>query len=960
MLAKDWLATGSMLGRETPVGYAIALLGTFQVRYDAVTISRFRGAKVEALLAYLSLESDRPHRRSTLAGLLWPELPTESALRNLTQAVVRLRAALTYGEAPLSVTPTELQWRVDEAQVDAVEFLQLAKSTDGADLDRAVALYHGELLAGFDLPGCEEFEEWLFLRREQLREEALRVLQRLSERHLAEGQASEAAVAASRQLALDPWREVAFRQLMLAHAMSGDRASALATYARCVDVLRDALGVAPDDETVQLAERIRVGDPALSAGWRPRAQHSVRAPSLPAPLLPLIGREDELKRLTELMVGSTRLVSLVGMGGVGKTRLALEAAWALRPKFRDDVWWVNLTGVQADDDPDLQRAALAGGIAAALGLILDGQRSALDGLATSLHDRTALLVLDNCEHLPEAGTVIHRLLEVAPTLSLLATSREPLALRGEVPVRLAGLPVPASGEANPGEQVAVRLFLDHARRRVPGWGEDPRELAGAARLCRLVDGLPLGIELAASWVDHYAPDEIGNALQADLDSLPVRTRDTPDRQRSLWSIFDSTWNLLTERQRRALARLSIFRGSFEREAALTVAAVTAATLVELVDKSLLRQAGPGRYSLHELVRQFAAERLARDLESMALPKRYAEYYLALAEQAAPTLTGFERAIWIPRLEAELDNLRAALAFARAEPEPDLEMRLAGALGHFWLLRGYVGEGWEWVEHALDRPEAGDAPLRMRARLCEASGMMLIAQGERERGGEWFEQSAALYRADGDMRGELNVRILMGGAAYDNAELPRAATIWEACVQTARELDELGTLGRALNNLGAAWYYMGDLDRASAYLEESLAIDRRIGRRDSVSVQLTNLGNVARRMGDTARAHDLLREALQLKVELNDPRQIAVTLEAMAAVAVTTGDMPRAARLLGAARRVRTRLGAVSSEPEKAEVQQTADRGRCALGEVAWSAQFEAGRALALEDVVADALHADGR
>jgi Tfp pilus assembly protein PilF len=174
------------------------------------------------------------------------------------------------------------------------------------------------------------------------------------------------------------------------------------------------------------------------------------------------------------------------------------------------------------------------------------------------------------------------------------------------------------------------------------------------------------------------------------------------------------------------------------------------------------------------------------------------------------------------------------------------------------------------------------------------------------------------------------------------------------------LDELGTLGRALNNLGAAWYYMGDLDRASAYLEESLAIDRRIGRRDSVSVQLTNLGNVARRMGDTVRAHDLLREALQLKVELNDPRQIAVTLEAMAAVAVTTGDMPRAARLLGAARRVRTHLGAVSSEPEKAEVQQTADVGRRALGEVAWSAQFEAGRALALEDVVADALHADGR
>lgn len=470
-----------------------------------------------------------------------------------------------------------------------------------------------------------------------------------------------------------------------------------------------------------------------------------------------------------------------------------------------------------------------------------------------------------------------------------------------------------------------------------------------------MDGLPLGIELAAGWIDHYAPDEIGDALQTDPDSLALRTRDTPDRHRSLRSVFDSTWTLLSERQQRALARLTIFRGSFDRDAAVAVAGVTAATLIELVDKSLLHQPRPGRYNLHELVRQFAAERLAREQESTSLPERYVKYYLALAEQAAPTLTGPGRATWIPRLEAELDNMRAALALARVQPEPDTEMRLAGALGRFWLLRGYVGEGREWVEHALARPEVSTAPLQTRARLCEAGGMLLNAQGDRERGDQLFEQSIALYQEAGDLLGEVNARILLAGVAYDNGELSRAAAMWEACVQMARELDDPGTLTRSLTNLGAAWYYMGNLERASRYVEESLAIARRVGRPDAVSVQLTNLGNVARRMGDSVRAAALLREALELKIGLNDPRQIAVTLEAMAAVTARKGCWRHSALLLGAAQEARSRLGAISSAPENAEVKETVDSGRSALGEAEWSSEFEAGRALALDQAVAVAL-----
>ncbi|HEU5327316.1 MAG TPA: BTAD domain-containing putative transcriptional regulator [Thermomicrobiales bacterium] len=939
------------------MGYTVTLLGAFQVSYAAAPVTGFQRAKVQAFLAYLAIECGRPHRRSKLAGLLWPDLPEADALRNLTQALVRLRAALAHGDDPVRASRATVQWRAEAAAVDVVEFVRLAGSAEPADLEQAATLYQGELLAGFALPGCEAFEEWLLLKREELREQALRVLQTLSEWYRAAGRAAEAAVAASRQLALDPWREAAHRQLMHALAAGGDQAAALAAYARCVAVLRDDLGVTPGDETARLAERIRAGDPALRSAPPTRLTLPPRLHNLPAALTPLLGREVELADLVALPDAAARLVTIVGAGGVGKTRLALDIAWALRSRFSDGVWWVPLAGVQASEDPALQATTVVGVIAAALDLTMDRQVAPLDALAEHLRERTMLVVLDNCEHLPELGGVTRMLLETAPALRVLATSREPLGIGGEALRRLGGLAVPAGDVPDPAGHAGVRLFLDHARRRSPGWGQDPRELAGAVRLCRLLDGLPLGIELAAPWVEHYAPDEIGDALQTDLDFLAARTRDLPDRHRSLRAAFEYTWHLLTAGEQRALARLAVFQGSFDRAAAHEVAGTQATTLVRLVDKSLLSLGGTGRYALHELLRQFAAERLAGDPEAAVLPGRHAAYYLALAEQATPELTGPGRATWFPRLEAEHDNLRAALAWARTQPQADTEMRLAGALGRFWLLRGYVGEGREWVEHALTRRGVSAAPCRVRARLCEAGGMLLCGQGDRARGEQLFEQSIALYRAAGDTAGEVNVRILLAGVAYDYAEFSRAVAIWESCVQLARAIDHPEALLRSLSNLGAAWYYMGDLERAAASLEESLVLSRRAGRADSVAVQLSNLGNVARRKGDLQRADAYLKEALALSSSLNDPRRIAAVLERLAAAAATGGRMERAAHLLGAAHQIQARLGLVRAAAESAEIDQTAAVARRALGEATWSAQFAAGSALTIADAIAYALQA---
>ena len=941
------------------MGYDIRCLGTFQVRHDGAPVATVRGVKVQALLAYLAIEADRPHSRSLLAGLLWPELPEPDALRNLTQTLVRLRAAFADGTDPVRADRTTMQWHADVAAVDATEFIRLAGSTVLADLERAGALYQGDLLAGFSLPGCEAFEDWLLLKREVLREQALAVLQSLAEHHLAGGRAAEAVAAAGRQLALDPWREAAYRQLMRAHALTGDRATALAAYARCVERLRDDLGVAPDGETVHLAERIQAGDAALRTTPPARSVPRAHPHNLPAALTPLIGREEELARLLALPESAARLLTVVGAGGVGKTRLALDGAWSLQRAFPDGVWWAPLAGVQAGADPALQIARVVGAIAAALGLVMDGQRAPLEALAEHLRERTTLLVLDNCEHLPEAGNVVRTLLRASPTLRILATSREPLGISGEALLRLGGLAVPTADASDPAGHAGVRLFLDHAARRSPGWGREAHELAGAVRLCGLLDGLPLGIELAAHWVDHYSTDEIADALQSDLDALEARTRDAPDRHRSLRTVFEHSWRLLSEEEQQSLMRLVVFHGSFDRAAAQEVAGTRAGVLVRLVDRSLLSQSGTGRYSLHELMRHFAAERLASDPEATALPGRHAACYMALAEQSAVELYGPGRARWIPRLEVEHDNLRAALAWAREQPDGDAEIRLAGALGRFWLLRGYIGEGREWVEHALARPDLGDAPLSIQALLYRAGGMLWNAQGDRAQGDTMFEQSVALYHAASDTAGEVNSLILLAGIAYDYGEFPRAIEIWEQCVQLARRIDYPEALTRALGNLGAAWLYLGDLERTTTSQMEALAIAQDAGMVNMVGAIYSNLGNVANRQGETERATAHLREALTLNVAMNDPRQIAVALERFAAVAVTDGRMDRAARLLGAARRIRDRLGSVAASAERDEAEQTAGASRRALGEEDWSALFDEGATLSVEEAVAYALE-DGR
>jgi predicted ATPase len=502
------------------------------------------------------------------------------------------------------------------------------------------------------------------------------------------------------------------------------------------------------------------------------------------------------------------------------------------------------------------------------------------------------VVLDNCEHLPEVAAIAHTVLAAAPHLRVLATSRDPLGLSGETLLLLEGLAVPEEGAPDAGAAPAVQLFLDRAARHTPGWGQERTEVEGAAGLCRLLEGMPLGIELAAHWVGHYAPDEIAAAIQTDLDFLAARTHDVPARQRSLQAVFAYSWSLLTEAEQQALARLSVFRGGVDRPAAQAVAGVAAATLVSLVDKSLLRRVEVGRYGLHELLRQFAAEKLNEAGETVTLRDRHLEHYLALAEQAAPELTGPQQREWLEQLDWELDNLRAALGWARERGDGELGLRLASALGRFWDVRAHVSEGRTWLEAALAAGET--APARVRAAALNAVGTLVSNQGDYGQATMLHEEALALRRELGDPDGIASSLQNLGRIAHRQGDVARAVVLLEEALTCWRELGDRHGIAATVINLGVLAIYQGDIGRAVALHEEALALARGIGDRHEIASSLINLGALAYWQGDTARAVALLEEALPLARELGNKGACAMTVLYLGHGASRRGDAITAA------------------------------------------------------------------
>ncbi len=721
--------------------------------------------------------------------------------------------------------------------------------------------------------------------------------------------------------------------------------------------------------------------------------------NLPAQVSSFVGREAELAEVSAL-VGGSRLVTLTGAGGAGKTRLGLQVAASLADGAGDGVWFADLAPLA---DPDLV-AVTVGNV---LGVSQQPGRPALDTVAEAVTGRSLLVVLDNCEHVIGAcAKLADVLLRHCPDLALLATSREPLGIDGECTYRVPSMRTPAEGDDPAAVRAceAVRLLADRAATQGAPLGGDEQTAAVAGRICRRLDGIPLAIELAAARLRMMPPAELEARLDRRFALLTGGSRAGRPRQQTLWAMVDWSWELLNGPEQAVLARLSVFAGGFGLAAAEAVAAgedvpaaEVAGHLGALVDKSLVQfgdaGAGPGRYRLLETIRQYAAGQLDELAPAAAQAARRAhrEYYLALAEAAAPHLVGPGQAEWLDRLDAELGNLRAAIALSLTEADPEPGLRLAACVRVFWRARGHAAEGSDALRALLDLPAARGATLA-RARALAAAAYLHQQAGSYATAAGCCEEALAIARSAGD--GYL-VAELLNERAWILVRLGRsgeALPLVESGLGVARHLGEshltarlLAVRGSAMNvqgdHAGAArdaaealrlcrqagdrlqagimlsnrGYYelsAGDLDAARAHLAEALDIARALGDRQSALQGRINLGLAECLGGSPGAAGALFAESLDLARRMGMKRHTAYALLGLA-LADCGGVQPGwSARLHGAADQALAVLGHALQPLEARLADRNRQRLRAAMGDEAFEAEYAAGRTLDPAQVLA--------
>jgi predicted ATPase/transcriptional regulator with XRE-family HTH domain len=650
--------------------------------------------------------------------------------------------------------------------------------------------------------------------------------------------------------------------------------------------------------------------------------------NLPAPVTSLVGRRAELAEICALLGGSeTRLLTLTGPVGVGKTRLALEAGRRLVGEFRDGACLVALSSMQ---NPDLIPSATA----TALRVREARDRDLGQAVAGFLADREMLLIFDNFEHLLPAASFLAELLAASPGLRLLVTSRARLRLYGEHEFPILPFHLPPHAEpANAVDADAVRLFCDRARAARAGFQLTPSLTPAVIEICQRLDGLPLAIELAAARLKTLSLHELRDRLEQRLDWLAQDSTPLSSRRQGLHEALVWSYGQLSPAERTLLARLAIFVGGFSQHAAEAVCAgppapsSLASGIAELLDQSLLvsqnamsaacfsvtrccgrcslrtlreTREAQSRFSMLEIVREFALKHLAASDELEQVRQRHTRYYAAWAEQAAAQLNGAEQATWLLRLEQEADNLRAALAALLAHGPLEQAAAMACALGPFWQRHGHYSEGRGWLEQVLAQMEQTATPPVLRARTLQNAATLAYRQGDLPAALPWLDGSLAIFRAAGDQAGLARVFYDLGWIAIDRTEWQEAARLNQESLAWAQATGDPCAIFSALTNLGWTQMYLGAWAEAAALFDQAHQTAQQAGHIKGIAVSQANLGWIALHQGDPGRAATLAQESLQQCHLLGEQEVLAECLEILAAVCTAEGDAKRATDLNTAA------------------------------------------------------------
>jgi predicted ATPase/DNA-binding SARP family transcriptional activator len=953
-------------GTDQGTTLRVWLLGAFRVAVGSRIIddSAWRLRKARDLIKLLALAPGHRLHRERVIEALWSGVDLAAAGNSLYQILHFARHTLQ-PNLPRRKSPAYLRLHDDiivlgpsgQVHVDVTDFeaaASAARITKGRSAYRAALdLYAGDLLPD------DVYDEWAAARRDGLQQlrQALRL--ELAGSHEEHEEFDQALTVLGDVLEQDPLSEEAHARLMRLHALSGDRHKALGQYERLQEVLARELGVKPDSTTQGLYEDIKTGrfsdraadvgqleDAATDAVYRKRLSRA-RTPAskrametlpgnLPTPLTSFVGRETEVADV-KAGLSRARLVTLLGPGGSGKTRLALRVAAEVTPEFPEGVWFIDLAPLT---DPSLIPRA----VATVLGVKEQSRRPLVDTLVESLKPQRVLLILDNCEHLTQScADLCIALLQACPELRLLTTTREALKVHGEMKWSVPPLALPEK-PARPSldklsQYDAVQLFVERARLSRPAFRLTETNAAPTLEICRRLDGLPLAIELTAARLNVLSLEEIVNRLSASLRLLTVDERGVPDRHRTAHSAIDWSYHLLERPEQTLLNRMSVFSGSFNMEAVEQVcvdqgdrAGDVLDLLSRLVDKSMLlvdeARDGSVRYRLLEIIREYGGEQLTASGESEPIRHRHARFFADLAARFDPMLQEEDRGTRWGALAIEDDNLRAAVRRAIDAQDADTALRLGQVLGYLWIDQGYFVEGLRLLLEILALPEAQE-PTLARSRTLRPAGSLAWAQGDfkvatsiseeilaiathhddqqgcgqalstlgliaRAQGDHAtaharYKESLAKYEALNDDAGVAMVLNNLGYLSLARGDTATAGTFFERKLEIERARGSNRGVAYALNGLGIVAEYQDDFTRAQRAFEEALALRREMGDKAGVAATLTDLGQLTQKRGEAAAARGLFEEGLAIRREIGDRPGVADSLGGLGMLAVKQGD-----------------------------------------------------------------------
>jgi predicted ATPase/class 3 adenylate cyclase len=705
--------------------------------------------------------------------------------------------------------------------------------------------------------------------------------------------------------------------------------------------------------------------PDLPDNFPPLHSDEARSDNLPVQLTTFVGREQEIKEIKELL-STMRLVTLVGTGGCGKTRLAIEVGRQLLSEFEDGVHLVALASV---GDPSL----VVSRIAQSVGLQESAGEAPFEGLSNFLRDKSMLLVLDNFEGVTDAAALISELLAECPDVKVLATTRASLRISSEHEFQVPPLELPELDYLPDIEELsrhsAVKLFVERAQAVKADFALTNANARIIAEICHRLDGLPLAIELAAVRVKLLPPAVLLDRLSSRLGLLTGGPRDLPARQQTLRNAIDWDYTLLEPEEQKLFRRLSVFHGGMSLDAASTVASAAGEVGIDLFDgldslvgKSLLRQVPSletePRFGMLQTIREYALDVLKASGEDDATRQAHANFYLSLAERAAEELRGPDQVRWLEALEFDHDNLQDALEWAKRNDDWGVLLRLTAGMSYFWSIRGYVSEGRMWTKLALDRTE-GIVSLH-RTRVLAGSAMLARARVDYAEARRLLEECIEAQRQLGDEAGVAFSIKDLGNLEVDQGNIEGAEKLYRESLAEWRRLGDQEGIAQTLNNIGFIAQIKGDQDEAMKLLEESLVLFRQLRDKQGIARALMNIAVSTRELGDNERAVRLSRESLVLWRQLGDKWDVADCLEDLAGELHELGLHHQAAVIYGGAEALRWAIGAPRPPVEQETYQRRVDQVHKALGDAGFSEAWALGSAMRMEEVIDYALHDDRR